>query len=89
MALLALMGFLGSFWSMFKYPTLEVANGKMIIDGKANPLPSAANLRLENYDSGGLGSSARVLLIQTMDRKTWAFPDDRYPINDMMRLLRK
>lgn len=89
LALLALMGFLGSFWSMFKYPTLEVADGKMIIDGTVNPIPSATNLRLENYASGGLGPSSRVLLIQTKDRKTWAFPDNRYPINDMMRLLRK
>jgi len=89
MALLALMGFLGSFWSLFKYPTLEITNTRMIIGGEENPLPSVANIRLENYASGGLGGSSRILLVQTKDRKTWAFPDDRYPVNDMMRLLRK
>ena len=89
MALLALMGFLGSFWSIFKYPTLEITATEMIIDGVVNRLPSASNVRLEAYESGGLGPSSRVLLVQTKDRKTWAFPEDRYPVNEIMRLLRK
>lgn len=89
MALLALMGLLGSFWSIFKYPTLEITDQKMIIDGVENPLPSQTNMRLENYSSSGLGRSTRVLLLQTKDRKTWAFPDDRYPVNEMMQLLRR
>ncbi|TXF90742.1 hypothetical protein FUA23_04695 [Neolewinella aurantiaca] len=89
MALLALMGFLGSFWTLFKYPTLEISDTEMIINGESNRLPSASNVRLENYESGGLGPSSRVLLVQTKDRKTWAFPEDRYPVNEIMRLLRK
>jgi hypothetical protein len=89
MALLALMGFLGSFWSIFKYPTLEVTATEMIINGESNRIPSASNVRLETYESGGLGPSSRVLLVQTKDRKTWAFPEDRYPVNEIMRLLRK
>lgn len=89
MALLAFMAFLGSFWSLFKYPTLEITATEMIIDGESNRLPSASNVRLETYESGGLGPSNRVLLVQTKDRKTWAFPEDRYPVNDIMRLLRK
>lgn len=89
MALLALMGFLGSFWSLFKYPTIEISGTEMIIDGETNRLPNASNVRLEAYESGGLSASSRVLLVQTKDRKTWAFPEDRYPVNDMMRLLRK
>jgi len=89
MALLALMAFLGSFWSLFKYPTLEIAAKEMIIDGERNRLPNASNVRLETYESGGLGPSTRVLLVQTKDRKTWAFPEDRYPVNEIMRLLRK
>lgn len=89
MALLALMAFLGSFWSLFKYPTLEITAKEMIIDGEANRLPSASNVRLETYESGGLGPSNRVLLVQTKDRKTWAFPEDRYPVNEIMGLLRK
>lgn len=88
MALLALMGFLGSFWSMFKYPTLEVTKTQMIIDGEANPLPTQSNIRLENYPSSGLGPATRVLLVQTKDRRTLAFPDDRYPVNEIMRELR-
>jgi hypothetical protein len=88
MALLALMAFLGSFWSLFKYPTLEITETQMIIDGTANPLPTQSNIRLENYESSGLGPSTRVLLVQTKNRKTWAFPDDRYPVNEIMRLLK-
>lgn len=89
MALLALMGFLGSFWSMFKYPTLEITAEEMIIDGKANPLPTASNVRLENYASGGLGPTTRVLLVQTKNRKTWAFPEDRYAVTEIMRMLKR
>ena len=89
MALLALMGFLGSFWSLFKYPTIEISGTEMIIDGESNRLPSASNVRLEAYESGGLGPSTRVLLVQTKDRKTWAFPEDRYPVTEILRLLRK
>lgn len=88
MALLALMAFMGSFWSLFKYPTLEITESQMIIDGDANPLPTRSNVRLENYASSGLGTSTRVLLVQTKDRKTWAFPDDRYPVNEIMQQLR-
>lgn len=88
-ALLALMGLLGSFWSVFKYPTLEITDQKMIIDGVENPLPTQANIRLEDYSSTGLSASSRVLFIQTKNRKTWAFPDDRYPVNEIMHLLRK
>lgn len=87
-ALLALMAFLGSFWSLFKYPTLEIADTRMIIDGVDNPLPTQANVRLENYSSSGLGAATRVLLVQTKDRKTWAFPEDRYPVNEILQLLK-
>jgi len=89
MALLALMGFLGSFWSTFKYPTLKLTATQMIIDGQENPMPARSNVRLENYASGGLGPASRVLLVQTKDRKTWAFPEDRYEVTEIMRLLKK
>lgn len=88
-ALLALMGFLGSFWSTFKYPTLEITATQMVIDGQYGPLPTPANVRLESYESGGLGPGSRVLLVQTKDRKTWAFPEDRYPVTEIMRLLKR
>jgi uncharacterized membrane protein len=88
-ALLALMGFLGSFWSMFKYPKLEITATEMVINGQTNPIPSPANIRLENYTNSGLGPESRVLLVQTRDRKTWAFPEDRYPVTEIMRLLKK
>lgn len=88
-SLLALMGFLGTFWTYFKYPVVEITPGELILNGEAYPRPSTGNVRMESYASSGLGASGKVLLIQTKDRKTWAFPDSRYPINDMMKELRK
>lgn len=87
-ALLALMGFLGSFWSVFKYPVVEVANERLLIGREDFPVPKPAEIRLENYPNSGLGSATRVLLVQTKDRRTWAFPADRYDINGMMRAMR-
>ena len=89
MSLLALMGFLGTFWTYFKYPEVEITAKELVLNGEAYPRPSAGNVRMEAYASSGLGPSGKVLLIQTKDRKTWAFPDSRYPINEMMQELRK
>lgn len=87
-ALLALMGFLGSFWSMFKYPVVSIAADTIMIDEEEFPLPKAHEIRLESYTGSGLGETTRVLLVQTRDRRTWAFPDDRYDLNRMMGLLK-
>lgn len=90
MALLALMGFLGSFWSVFKYPSVDITPSALIIDGETFPLPKQHQVRLESVAGSGINNvSARILLIQTRDRRTWAFPDDRYPVNEMMGKLRK
>lgn len=88
LALLALMGLLGAFWSSRKYPDLIVRGRQVTVDGQTFPAPAPAEMRLENYESGGLGPSTRVLLLQTPDRVTHAFPADRYPVNEIMGLLR-
>ena len=88
MALLTLMGFLGSSWSLFKYPTVELTPTAFIVDGNTFPKPRPNEFRLESYASSGLGDGGRVLLVQIKDRKTLAFPEDRYPINQMIRLLK-
>ncbi|OAV44806.1 hypothetical protein [Lewinella sp. 4G2] len=89
MALLALMGFLGSFWSVFKYPTVEITQQNFLVGDETYPIPRSHEVRIESYAGTGLNNSSRVLLIQTKDRRTWAFPDDRYPITDMLRLLKR
>jgi hypothetical protein len=88
MALLALMGFLGSFWSVFKYPEVKVANERLLIGSEDFPMPKPSEMRLESYTGSGLGPATRVLLVQTKDRRTWAFPADRYNINGMMQAMR-
>lgn len=89
MALLALMGFLGSFWSAFKYPTVGITEKNIVVNGTEFPRPLPGDIRLESYTGSGFSSTTRVLLVQTRDRRTWAFPEDRYPVNEMMRLLGK
>lgn len=88
MALLALMGLLGSFWSVFKYPNVEITAKNIVIGSEKYALPKPTDMRLESYTGGGFSSTTRVLLLHTRDRKTWAFPEDRYPVNEMMRKLR-
>ncbi len=87
-ALLALMGALGSFWSTFKYPTVAVQGNQMKIDDQEYRLPRAGNVRFES--TGGMaGSGERILLVQTADRRTWAFPANRYDVNGLYRALKK
>jgi len=88
-ALLALMVLLGGFWSLFKYPPVEITATEMKIGKEVYPLPGQQDLRMESYAGNGLSPSTRILLVQTKDRRTWAFPEDRYPVNEMMRELRK
>ena len=83
-ALLALMGAMGSFWSIFKYPTVRVEASEVFIDGEAHRFPRAGNVRFETTDGAD-----RILLVQTADRRTWAFPADRYAVNELYRALRR
>ena len=89
MALLALMGLLGSFWSAFKYPSVSIEPEAIVLNGESYPRPRQGDMRMESYTGSGFSSTTRVLLIQTRDRRTWAFPADRYPINEMMNKLRE
>ena len=86
-ALLALMAFLGAFWSTFKYPPVVMTATTMTIGGERYPLPRLTNVRLESVGKG-VNTTGRVLLLQTQDRKNWAFPDDRYEVTRMYSLLR-
>lgn len=86
-ALLALMALLGSFWSILKYPTVTLSATELIVGDTAYPRPNLNNVRMTSVGPG-VNISGRVLLIQTKDRKNWAFPDDRYDIRHMYGLLR-
>ena len=86
-ALLALMGLLGSFFSSTKFPVVEVHAKHLVIDGERVPKPRRGDVRMESNTGGGLGQTVRVLLLQTRDHRTLAFPSDRYDVNGMMRQL--
>ena len=85
--LLALMAFLGAFWTTFKYPTVTIAPSEIVIGDEVQPLPRLANVRLEALGRG-LDTGERVLLLQTRDRRNWAFPADRYDIQRMYTLIK-
>lgn len=85
--LLFLMALLGAFWTSFKYPQVKITANQLIIDEATYPVPPAASMRLERVGKG-FNRDENVLLIQTRDRRNWAFPGDRYDVQDMYRKLR-
>ncbi|WP_420459928.1 hypothetical protein [Neolewinella sp.] len=85
--LLGLMAFLGAFWTTFKYPTVTIAPAEITIGDEVQPLPRLANVRLEAMGRG-LTTGERVLLLQTRDRRNWAFPANRYDIQHMYTLIK-
>ena len=87
-ALLCLMATAGAFWSTFKYPEVTIGKQHLTIDGERYPRPRRSEVRFEQYGESGLGGPNRVLLVQTRDKRTWAFPEDRYDVNAMLKLLR-
>ncbi|MBB4077503.1 Na+/H+-dicarboxylate symporter [Lewinella aquimaris] len=86
-ALLALMALLGAFWTLFKYPNVTIDATTLTIGKEAYPIPNLANVRMEAVGRGA-NTDETVLLIQTKDRKNWAFPGDRYDVRKMYGLLR-
>ena len=85
--LLFLMALLGAFWSSFKYPKVTVTGTQLVIDDATYPVPPAGSMRLEQVGKG-FNRDETMLLIQTRDRRNWAFPGDRYDVQDLYRQLR-
>lgn len=86
-ALLGLMAFMGAFWSTFKYPSVTIGPATLMVGEVAYPIPNLADVRIENVGQG-INTDRQVLLLQTRDRKNWAFPADRYDVKRMYGLLR-
>ena len=85
--LLFLMALLGAFWTSLKYPVVTIAGTTMTIDGREYAVPSPTAIRLERVGKG-INIDETVLLLQTRDRRNWAFPENRYDVNTMYRQLR-
>ena len=89
-SLLALMGALGTLWTLMKFPVVEITASRFIVDGTSYPPPRGQNIRFEDSPAAGsLGGGGRVLLVQTKDRRTWAFPGERYDVQGMYRRMRQ
>jgi hypothetical protein len=86
--LLALMAFMGAFWATFKYPVIGIGPRQMTIDGESFPRPAPSSIRLEAVGKG-VNVTDQVLLVQTRDRRNWAFPGDRYDVRRMYGMLRE
>lgn len=85
-AMLALMGAAGNFLTYLKFPVLEVSERNIRVDGQEYPRPRKDAVRTERVN--GLGGESQLLLLQIPTGKTYAFPDDRYPVNEIRRALR-
>ena len=85
--LLFLMALLGAFWTSLKYPVVSIKGTTMTIDGQEYAVPTAPAIRLEQVGRG-INTDQTVLLLQTRDRRNWAFPENRYDVNTMYRQLR-
>lgn len=84
-ALLAFMAGAGSMLTYFKFPVLEVSDRNIRLDGTEYPRPRRDAVRTERVF--GLGGESQILLLQIPTGKTYAFPDDRYPVNEIRRAL--
>lgn len=84
-ALLAFMGAAGSVLTYFKFPVLEVGERTIRLDGHEYPRPRRDAVRTEKVN--GLGGESQILLLQIPNGKTYAFPDDRYSVNEIRRAL--
>lgn len=87
-ALLALTGAAGNLLSLTKYPELAVTNNGIRLGKKAFPMPPKDAVRIEKI-GGGLGGERLILFLQTPEGKTYAFPDDRYPVQAIWQALKK
>lgn len=87
-ALLTFMGAAGNFLSLTKYPSLAVAATEIRLDGEVFPFPRRDAIRIEKI-SGGLGGERLILFLQTPAGKTYAFPDQRYPVQAIWQALRR
>lgn len=87
-ALLALMGAAGNLFSLTKYPSLAISATQIRLDDAVFPFPRKDAVRIEKM-SGGLGGERLILFLQTPAGKTYAFPDERYPVQAIWQALRK
>lgn len=87
-ALLAFMGAAGNLFSLTKYPSLAVSATQIRLDDVVFPFPRKDAVRIEKM-SGGLGGERLILFLQTPEGKTYAFPDERYPVQAIWQALKK
>lgn len=91
LAIIAMMLIVGNFWQLKKYPTLTVSKTVLTINGEAQPMPSASQFRIdrENSTGGMWGKSQNILMLAGKDGITYALPEDRYDLQQLVQLLRK
>jgi len=85
--LLSLMALGGNWLKLNKFPVLEVAAAGITVDGTEYPLPSRGDIRIENV-KGSDNKTIQLMLLQLPSGKTLAFPSNRYPVPEIMRVLR-
>lgn len=89
-ALLALVSVGGHYLSMQKYPKIGLSKTKLMVADETFPLPRANSLRIESVEDRLTREVRQILMIQISGtQRTLALPDDRYPVKELMELLKK
>lgn len=87
--MLALLSVGGHYLTIKKYPEFAVNATQISIDGENERRPRPDRIRLERVNAALTGGANQILLIQLKGGKTIALPDDRYPVAEIMDLLKK
>lgn len=88
-ALLALVSAGGHLLTSMKYPEISISKTRLAVDGKEYPRPRRDALRIETVDDRLTREQNQILLLKLGDGKTLALPDNRYPLEKMIKLLEK
>ncbi|MEM7574982.1 MAG: hypothetical protein AAF433_18900 [Bacteroidota bacterium] len=89
LAIIAMMLIVGNIWQLNKFPTLTLSRTVMTIDGETQRMPRRSEFRVEREEvsAGSWGKSQNILLLRAEDGTTYALPENRYNLPQMLSLI--
>lgn len=88
-ALLALVSAGGHYLTVLKYPEIGFNKFEIYVDGEPYRKPRPGDVRVESVNDQLTGATNQILLVQIDGQKTLALPGNRYPIKEIMQLVKK
>ena len=91
MAIVALMLIVGNIWQIQKFPVFTLSKTEMTIDGDGQPMPRRSEFRIDRDEvsTGSWGNSQNILMLRAKDGTTYALPENRYDLPQMLSLIEK